>query len=661
MRSRRRRGTRWLEYAAAIGTGLFAPVGVALFGCRTLLLRRAGPVRDWLLLWLLSLIPLALINLAGDNRTVATAWFLQAVLGIAVGWSAWAQPKALRNGLVVGLGVQLTLLVIVQLNAGTLWNTGATSDAALALGHLWFFGNEIVDREGARSWTVPQGTSRVSFHVDAKTLEAGNAWDWKSNGPVEISPAPSLGHGASIIRFGDSGDPYAQRWFDLGAPVGGNSFRVALDVRAERPIAALGCRGVWLQVWGMGGGAKCDALAVGPEWRRYELQWEAPKAAASHIIRVVLNDFDGHTIDVRDVHLYQEVGSAWHDVGPLAPSVPRITMRWAGPHGLTSRTIMVQQNREWNPIVVPIVSSTNAGRSPGEADSVDVTLIPSPGSRLATRNAIVLANGVPATPRTPAIRQSLWFGQPNLAGHTIASVGLAAVVLPGSLPSTLLILVMSITGVLLTGSRTALLAIVIGGALIVLARHERHRVWLGPSIAILTLVTAALVTSSLLPGQKELHWLTFNDGQTTPRTSIWRAAGEAFIQHPLTGLVGARESFTTYWHASPQNTTGEAVQHAHDLWLQFAAMYGIFGLLASLWMTVALMWMGSRRGGGTGTVFVGTILFMNVLDYTLMYTGVFVPLILGLNALSAMATPVRLGEGSEQASSTEMAHRDKAY
>jgi O-antigen ligase len=227
-------------------------------------------------------------------------------------------------------------------------------------------------------------------------------------------------------------------------------------------------------------------------------------------------------------------------------------------------------------------------------------------------------------------RHKFWFEQPNLAGHTIVAVGLALVstcrtALPG-----LVGLLLTLTGVFSTGSRAAFLAALVGLPwLLSIVISPRQRKWL------LLLVLPGAVAFMFLFGIESLGRLKFlGVDELTTRPEIWTIAWQAFVEHPWTGI--GPEKFGDYWQANYRGESNELVAHAHNLWLHFAAGFGLPGLLAALWLTGSLTYFAAYWAGWRGLALVVPVLLMNTFDYTLFYSGVLFPLILGLNSLGSI-------------------------
>ena len=88
---------------------------------------------------------------------------------------------------------------------------------------------------------------------------------------------------------------------------------------------------------------------------------------------------------------------------------------------------------------------------------------------------------------------------------------------------------------------------------------------------------------------------------------------------------------------------GTAVTHAHNVWLEFAAAYGVLGLASVTALTLGLLALAWRGGGARALAFVVGVLVMNVFDTTLVYAGVLFPLFLALGVFRRDRAPLRTG------------------
>ena len=127
-----------------------------------------------------------------------------------------------------------------------------------------------------------------------------------------------------------------------------------------------------------------------------------------------------------------------------------------------------------------------------------------------------------------------------------------------------------------------------------------------------------------------LYNAVFSPRGGTSRLEIWRVALQALLEHPW---IGIGPDFGSYWETAQPARRVKATTHAHNLWLAFAAAYGLPGLFAILWVTGGFLLLAWRWGRWRALALVVSILIMNLFDYTLFYSGVLFPLLLGLNAL----------------------------
>lgn len=619
----------WIDTIAALGLGIYPPIGLALFGLRLLATRpRWRP--GWAILLGGPFIPLAALEALTGSWGRAGMWLAEALLAVVGGHLLQGDGRRVRRGLTAGLATLALVLLASQLASGGLWDTAPTRDLALEAARNLTTGVQTATNPSTRRWVIRPGSNAVAFQAQARPSGELGKWAWIPNGPIGIRKLPQAGPNAARLQFGIGHDPYAQRWYGSRTPVGGETFRVTYQIRADRRIPKRGCRGVWLQVWGKDGGADCGPVAVNETWQQHSTVWTVPPRAQSRVIRVVVNDFDGYTVDIRDVRLYERTTGGWRELGPLAPNGGVVALSWTtGNHKVRSRQVVLTAESRWQPISMRLTSS--AVRSASDAS---VTLTPPVGSAIQVRKARLTDGSGPAARKTSIVRQSLWFGQPNLAGHSVAAIAVAAMSLPAPMSAQVFLFIVSTLALWFTGSRTAFVAGLIGMSVLLLLRQRRRRRVLSIALGVLLLAAATIVGWTLLArGSSEASRLPFNEGQVTPRTAIWEAAGAAFLAHPITGLVGARSDFAAYWQASPANKTGEHVDHAHDLWLQLASRYGMFGLASAIWLTVGLLSYAWRLGRFRGLALVGTVLFMNVFDYTIFFSGVLLPLLLGVNLL----------------------------
>ena len=541
---------------------------------------------------------------------------------------------------------------------------------------------------GYRNWDASGATGPVKLSAEVR-LESGQpAWDWfRSDANFVLTPQTGKDYPYTHVQVPATqaeGPPYLMRTFDLRQPLGGHIFRVLVDLRQKEqttpsataaqtetpgtmsadaqtdtnivrgaPLGGRQCSGLLLQAWAYRGGGRCLPLALTDTWTRYSLSWRVPDAVAASVVRVLLSGLTGE-YDVRRVRLF----TMKKEVGPLQPQGGALNLTWGErPEAQSGRSFI--PTSAWQPLAV------EARRQTG--DTVTAHLSSASGLVLETRNvALTDAAGRKLPAAVSSTRQTIIFGDPNLAGHTLATLGLALVALLSTpLPSTrsltirspnsrslllsVLAAALTLFGLVLTGSRAALVGLS-GGLLwlfwLCLPRGARR-------LGFTALGLAGLGVLGILWPQLSALRL-FSLGEVTARSDIWREAWTAFVTHPLQGLGAG--GFPRYW---AERHGGEAVQHAHNIWLEFASSYGVLGLLSVAALSFGLGWLAWRRGGARALAFVVGVLLMNVFDTTLFYAGVLFPLLLTLGVwlprrfeqplVASQPTPRRVRAGSTKA------------
>ncbi|CAN5905260.1 hypothetical protein BH24DEI2_BH24DEI2_03990 [soil metagenome] len=585
--------------------------------------------KAWLWLWLVPALVLATSSLA--EARWRTAYELAGQFALALAVSALVIPvRLLRFTLVVVLAVFFVVALAGPILASHVWQDPQAlgfDDLLTNLRH------NTVTTVAARSWNVPADAERLELSFEARLAEGTLGWDWfRSAGDFEVTPLEEDGAAFTHVVTPQGGDPYLFRTFELAGPAGGKTFRIQLEMRSATPIPAKACRGIWLQTWGPGGGAACQAVALGREWRPVYLEWTAPAESESSVVRVVLNDFDGLSYDLRKVELYERSEGAWRRLEPLLQAAVSLALVWDGKNVEPQAGWGLLPTSAWQTfdflLAPPAGASLRALLSVGSSQSKDVA-VEVRNTRLSDRRGHLVAP-VPTFPRA-----QLWFSHPNLAAHTLLAFSLATLTTLSSPALTLVVSGGAALSVFLIRSRAAGLALVLGaGWFSLLAYPFKAR-----SRVVLFLAAAVLLVSALTFTSSTFRSRVFFERTGTNRPEIWRVAWQAFLEHPLTGL--GPTSFSTYWQATYVGNSQEIVPHAHNLWLQFAALYGLPGLIAILWLTGGFLYLAWTWGRWRGLALVVPIFIMNLFDYTLFYSGVLFPLILGMNALRQKEPPVQ--------------------
>lgn len=137
------------------------------------------------------------------------------------------------------------------------------------------------------------------------------------------------------------------------------------------------------------------------------------------------------------------------------------------------------------------------------------------------------------------------------------------------------VVVLGYAAVLLTGSRGGAVAAVAGTAAFAALRARRARLAIGLAALAVAAATVVLAAAGLSVGV---------------RADVWAAAFRLAVEHPLG--VGPGRAGALLDAAVPG---GEAFQHAHDLWLNWAVEAGLPGLAAVLAITAVACVLAVRR------------------------------------------------------------------
>ena len=525
---------------------------------------------------------------------------------------------------------------------------------------------DTVSGYGFRNWNAA-GLKTATLRFEVRLASGQTAWDWfRSDAAFVLERQPGLDYPHTRVRVPKAvpgnGQPYLMRTFDVGEPLSGRIFRVLLDLRrapkvapdaaattavspkavlsasdivSGNPVGGRDCQGIALQAWAKRGGGRCLPVALTDTWQRYSLSWRVPDGVDASVVRIVLSGFAEQTFDVRRVRLF----TPKKELRPLLPQGGGVQVAWGRrPEAHSGKSFI--PTPEWRTFTVAAARTTG--------DTLSATLYTASGLVLETRNVTVTGPGGAPLPRAPgSTRQTIVFGDPNLAGHTLGTLGLALVSLAGPLVGALGG-ALTLLGVGLTGSRAALLGV--GFSLLwlfwlQLPTGRRRLAFTALGVGIVGLVGALWL--DLWPQLSALR--LFSLGETTARRNIWAAAWEAFAAHPWRGLGGG--GFPAYW---AERHRGEAVQHAHNLWLEFAASYGALGLLSTLGLTLSLSLVAWRWGGVRALALVVGVLVMNLFDTTFFYSGVIFTLTLTLGAF--LRPPLRPDPSSLHTTSRRDAH-----
>jgi hypothetical protein len=466
-----------------------------------------------------------------------------------------------------------------------------------------------------RLWQLRVAADSYQLSFAAKGFPEAYNWEWSHPGSIELYRQDKEG-GYTEARFAPSGDPFVTRSAFTGAALAGRRFKVSIPLKS---LSGSGCGKLYLSEQR---GTQAGSATICPTtiWKTFQFVWTAPAAATGSRVAVNLNDFDGQILAIGKPKLEAESEGAWQVLEPLYPTGVGILPTWSGPNESypSPEDFRFYPGTDWQLYVFQLHPPENHHIDKLKLDiqleqdsSVylkDLQLESSAGTALAI---------VPLPSRE---RVQLWFDHPNLLGHSLLVLALILFIYSPSLGFAGLTLFLAGLGILLTGSRSALLLLLASflGLCCVRMRKNKPNQW----AAALSLVLASSLVASLvfLPG--------FNRDLGMNRPEVWNYAWELFKGHALTGI--GEGHFASFWQAAyPEQ---KLVGHSHNLWLELAVNYGIAGLLAGFWLLVSLLYIAWVSGRWQGLALVTVIFLLNIVDVSLFFASVFWPMMLVLNA-----------------------------
>ena len=601
----------------AIATGLWAPLGalIALATHRPIAHRAA----IWIACWGGFIAVFALQGLLQGDP-------LRALLPMGLGASGLVASILLttsRRRIALGFSIALLTLsapILIERQARlTTWVQEGERFDRMAIGLL-----TGVQRlaspplsPAVRNWQRPGDIDELVLRFDARLVEGASGWDWRAAEqfhnlqPGEQTPATTL-----YTPRGDQA--FIFRRAQLAAGAAGHRFRATLALRAvERTCGSVS---LTAQAWQF---RTSTEVCSTPEWRSVETVWDVPSTVEAVTIDLVVSRFD-RAIELRNARIEMLTADGWQDVGPLDPNGVAVAFGPLTAGGSHIDTLRFEPQRSWTSYALPLDGSHLAtGASLAGAVRLERGLV------VEFRNTSVTTGvGRPVLrPQLPSgTRYRWWFYHPNLAGHATSTLGIAAAA--AGTPFWISAFLLSLMTTLATGSRAALAALLLAGiaSASLLFRGRGRTV---STLLLLAVLTTGLLAALYVAAQRAQP---MGNGGGVARVVIWRVGIHAFLDRPWTGIGGDSDDFLDYWRRRGPSSS-PPVAHAHNLWLHFAASYGVPGLIAIVWLTATLIFVAWRRGRATGLVLVGSVLFMNLFDYTLFHSAVLLPLLLTLNSL----------------------------
>lgn len=229
----------------------------------------------------------------------------------------------------------------------------------------------------------------------------------------------------------------------------------------------------------------------------------------------------------------------------------------------------------------------------------------------------------------------------NAFGAWMAILGIIGVNIFIKWQCKLLIITLSLVGILLSGSRNAIIAFLFGVIMLLIAQSRYFKILFALFFLLISFLVffifenihdstsgnvSARPTIELpqFPGKRALKIPDHNSMQT--RIDIFQLAFRAFLSSPVVGVGNLQLAMLRdlklnqkKFELQPENIT-----HAHNLWLQVAGERGILGLFAMFWLWITVAYSAICRRDFSAISLLTVIFTLNTVDYLFYYAPVFI-------------------------------------
>lgn len=491
-------------------------------------------------------------------------------------------------------------------------------------------------------WALPDVPQSLQLSFSARQASGVSGWDWMTGSQAKHL-SWRLIDGVVTTVFKPSGsNPFIFRRAYFQHEIAGARVRASVSMRTiGNPNRS--CGAIALVASGTTTMQREPICAVS-QWQTFSVAWNIPGTISSGGVDLVLNGFKRSTLQLRSPTVDLERNGSWRSLFPLSPTGIGLDLTWMSNGTLHQLHRQFRPSSAWKMYLVSLEEDSLRGATRIEAHITvepDTTIAMSE-PRLQVGSSSKYARRLVPVPG----RLNLGLAHPNLAGHSVATAFIGLVGL--GLPAPMIVPVMAISwfDIWLSGSRAAALGILASLGLILYSLGRRRPI----RIAILAVAVTGLyyVLRHLGGLGRATPFSTNLVADPISRPDIWHLALQGLREHVLFGLRGAHLTFAQFSQAH-----GFPVTHAHDIWLQYAVMYGVPGVLAILWLSGGLAYVAWSRGGVRGILIVGTVFLMNVFDVSLFFSAVLVPLTLSLNALRQPSDAIRGSSSQPRTSEAE--------
>jgi hypothetical protein len=232
-------------------------------------------------------------------------------------------------------------------------------------------------------------------------------------------------------------------------------------------------------------------------------------------------------------------------------------------------------------------------------------------------------------------RISGWSFNPNAFAALIVVTCLLAIIVSKQWWLSALTIILSLFGIMVSGSRSAFIAIAAGYLTFLVMRSRLYKI--APFLALIAMSGIVIFQLALIRGtiephaaqpQAEMRSLNMVDKDTTrTRLEIWRLASKAWLENPQTFIFGTGDLTKAMKskldaRAIGFGLTDESITHAHNLWLQTAGQNGLLGFLLMLGLWVLIIWQAWKARDAGSLALMIAIFVINSVDYLFYYAPI---------------------------------------
>jgi O-antigen ligase len=226
---------------------------------------------------------------------------------------------------------------------------------------------------------------------------------------------------------------------------------------------------------------------------------------------------------------------------------------------------------------------------------------------------------------------------PNLFGASMVISGLILLILFDEWQLAILSSLLPIFGIFLSGSRNAFFAFGFGVIVLLIARSRfSQKLLIIAALIALTFLAQFLLllqNSSLkntITVSKETQFFKsraleiFDRDGIQTRVNVFNLAFRVFLTSPWLGVGDVRLAMIKNLNSSEENLglSPNTISHAHNLWLQIAAEYGLIGLTGMLWLWILVARRAWLRQDASALALLGAIFCLNSVDFFFYYAPV---------------------------------------